>query len=246
MLLSLFAPPPDPAHIEIAHGERRFTVAVRRRTSARRFTLRVSNASGEVVLTLPERADLKAARVFAEAHGGWIATRLAKRPEVVPLIAGASVPFRGVSHRIVHWSTIRSVTRAAADRDGAPIIAVSGEAAHVARRVTDFFKREALKDLGAAVDRHTATLGIPARKIAVRDTASRWGSCSSRGHLSFSWRLVMAPPMVLDYLAAHEVAHLKEMNHSHRFWALTHRLCPRTEEAEAWLKKNGASLHRYG
>lgn len=246
MRLSLFAPRPDPDHIEVVHGERRFKVAVKRRTTARRFTLRVSNASGEVVLTLPERGDLKAARIFAEAHGGWIATRLAKRPDMVAFAPGAMIPLRAIPHRIVHWSAIRGVTRATLDRDGAPILAVSGEPGHVARRVTDFLKREALKDLTAAVDLHSAALGIPARKIAVRDTASRWGSCSSRGHLSFSWRLVMAPPLVLDYLAAHEVAHLKEMNHSHRFWALTHRLCPATEEAEAWLKRHGASLHRYG
>lgn len=246
MRFSFFKAPPDPDHIEVAHGTSRFKVAVKRRTAARRFTLRVSNASGDIVLTLPERADLKAAQVFAEAHGGWIATRLAKRPDMVPFQTGAMVPFRGVPHRIVHWSTIRGVTRATTDRDGQAILAVSGETGHVARRVTDFLKREALKDLTQAVDRHTAALGIPARKIAVRDTASRWGSCSSKGHLSFSWRLVMAPTLVLDYLAAHEVAHLKEMNHSHRFWTLTHRLCPRTEEAEAWLKRNGTGLHRYG
>jgi predicted metal-dependent hydrolase len=246
MRFSLFAPKPDPDHIEVGHGDRSFKVAVRRRASARRFTLRVSTASGDVVLTLPERADLKAARLFAEAHGGWIAARLAKRPDGVAFAAGAMVPLRGVPHRIVHWSTVRGMTKAAEDRDGHPIIAVSGDSAHVGRRVTDFLKREALKDLTVSVDHHTRTLGIPARKIAVRDTASRWGSCSAKGHLSFSWRLILAPPLVLDYLAAHEVAHLKEMNHSHRFWALTHRLCPRTEEAEAWLKRHGAGLHRYG
>jgi predicted metal-dependent hydrolase len=246
MRLSLFSRTPDPDHIEVSHGERRFKVAVKRRSTARRFTLRVSHASGEVVLTLPERGDLKAARLFAEAHGGWIATRLLKRPDGIPFQTGALVPVRGVPHRVVHWSTIRGLTRATVDLDGQAILAVSGETGHVARRVTDFLKKEALKDLAAAVDRHSAALGIPARKIAVRDTSSRWGSCSSKGHLSFSWRLIMAPPMVLDYLAAHEVAHLKEMNHSHRFWTLTHKLCPATEEAEAWLKRRGTSLHQYG
>lgn len=246
MRFSLFAPTPDPDHIEVSHGQSRFRVMVKRRATARRFTLRVSTASGEIVLTLPERAELKAARLFAEAHGGWISAKLAKRPDTVTFQTGAMVPLRGVPHRIVHWSTVRGVTKATVDRDGAPIIAVAGEVAHVGRRVTDFLKREALKDLGSAVGRHTATLGVPARKIAVRDTASRWGSCSSKGHLSFSWRLIMAPPLVLDYLAAHEVAHLREMNHSHRFWALTHKLCPETEAAEAWLKRNGSGLHRYG
>jgi hypothetical protein len=246
MRFSLFKPPPDPDLFEVPHGEQRFRVLVRRKAAARRMTLRVAAATGDVVLTLPERADLRAARAFAEAHGGWIASRLAKRPERVAFEPGAFAPLRGVPHRIVHWSTVRAVTRAARDPEGQPIIAVAGERAHLARRVTDFLKREALADLNAAVDRHTTALGLPARKVSVRDTVSRWGSCSSRGDLNFSWRLVMAPPLVLDYLAAHEVAHLKEMNHSHRFWAITHRLCPQTEEAERWLKRNGASLHRYG
>jgi predicted metal-dependent hydrolase len=242
----LFSRPPDPDQIEVLHGEARFLVSVRRRASARRFTLRVSNASGDVVLTLPERSDIRAARAFADAHGGWIAARIARRPEGIPFKAGQIIPLRGEAHRIVHWSAIRGVTRATRDSEGQPIIAVSGDSAHVPRRVRDFLKREALKDLSVAVDAHTRALGLAARKIAVRDTASRWGSCSSSGNLSFSWRLILAPPLVLDYLAAHEVAHLKEMNHSHRFWALTHRLFPRTEEAERWLKANGAGLHRYG
>ncbi len=246
MRLSLFRRQPDPDRIEIVHAGTRYAVMVKRRASARRITLRVSQATGEITLTLPERADFAAGCDFAERHGGWIAARIAKRPLSTPFEPGATVPLRGVPHRIVHWSRVRGLTRAAVDQDGAPIITVSGESAHVARRVTDFLRRAALADLEEAVVRHTAALGIPARRITIRDTTSRWGSCSSKGYLSFSWRLIMAPPLVLDYLAAHEVAHLKEMNHSHRFWALTHKLCPRTEEAEAWLKRHGASLHGYG
>lgn len=246
MRVSLFKRAPDPDRIEVHHAGMLYPVAVRRRANARRMTLRVSQATGEITLTLPERADFGAGRLFAENHGGWIAARLAKRPLGVPFLPGESVPLRGVPHRIVHWSKARGLTHATFDKDGAPIIAVAGEAAHVARRVKDFLRRLALEDLEKAVRRHTVTLGIPARKITIRDTTSRWGSCSAQGHLNFSWRLIMAPPLVLDYLAAHEVAHLKEMNHSHRFWALTHKLCPRTEEAEAWLKRHGAGLHGYG
>jgi predicted metal-dependent hydrolase len=246
MMLSLFSRQPDPDMIEVRHAGQTYRVALRRRTGARRITLRVSTATGDVTLTLPPRTDVTQARAFAEAHGGWIATRLAKRPEQVVFAHGVSVPLRGVPHRIVHWSTIRGVTQAQSDRDGQPIIAVAGEPAHLARRVQDFLRREALKDLEQAVQRHCTALGIPARRITVRDTVSRWGSCSSRGHLNFSWRLILAPAFVLDYLAAHEVAHLKEMNHSPRFWSLLKRLCPRTDEAETWLNRNGTSLHRYG
>jgi predicted metal-dependent hydrolase len=246
MRLSLFKRAPDPDKIEVNHGGQAFPVSVKRRATARRITLRVSSATGEIVLSLPQRGDFEAARVFAENHGGWIAARMAKRPAKVAFEPGATFPFRGVPHRIVHWSNIRGVTQATTDRDGLPILAVSGDVRHVARRIGDFLKREALKDLERSVVKHSAMLGIPARKITIRDTKSRWGSCTSRGDLNFSWRLVMAPPLVLDYLAAHEVAHLKEMNHSHRFWALTHRLCPQTEEAEAWLKRHGVTLHGFG
>jgi predicted metal-dependent hydrolase len=238
--------PADPAHVRVQHAGRAFQVALRRRPTAKRITLRVSNATGEVVLTIPERTELASAQRFAESHGDWIATRLARVPERVTFDHGASVPLRGTPHRIVHWTNIRGTTKATKGPDGELLIAVCGEAPHVARRVREFLEAEAKRDLAAAVKRHTAALDVAAKRITVRDTRSRWGSCSARGALSFSWRLILAPPFVLDYLAAHEVAHLRELNHSHRFWRLVHQLCPRTEEAERWLKRHGSELHRFG
>jgi predicted metal-dependent hydrolase len=246
MGFALFRRPPDPLHLDVSHAGKRFRVALKRRNTARRITLRVSSATGEIVLTLPQRTDLDAARRFADAHGEWIATRVAKVPRRVCLAHGAVIPFRGVPHRIVHWSSIRGLTTATLDPQGEPVIAVTGEPAHVARRVREFLEREARRDLAEAVIRYTAALGVPARRLTVRDTKSRWGSCSAKGCLSFSWRLILAPPAVLDYLAAHEVAHLKEMNHSHRFWRIVHGLCRNTEEAERWLKRHGTELHRFG
>jgi predicted metal-dependent hydrolase len=114
------------------------------------------------------------------------------------------------------------------------------------RRVVDFLKREAKRDLEWAVIRHTLTANVRARAVRLRDQTSRWGSCSADGHLSFSWRLVMAPPAVLDYLAAHEVAHLREHNHSYRFWHLCRTLAPQTDAARAWLQENGVALHAIG
>jgi predicted metal-dependent hydrolase len=238
--------PADPIQIDIHHDGRSFEVALRRRPTAKRITLRVSNATGEVVLTIPERTELKTAQRFAEAHGEWIATRLAKVPKRVDFKPGAMVPLRGVPHRIVHWTNIRGTTQAHLGPKGEPIIAVCGERPHLARRVRDFLEAEAKRDLAAAVRRHAAKLGVSVKRITVRDTTSRWGSCSATGALSFSWRLILAPPFILDYLAAHEVGHLKELNHSHRFWRVVYELCARTDEAERWLKRHGSELHRFG
>jgi hypothetical protein len=114
------------------------------------------------------------------------------------------------------------------------------------RRVIDFFKREARRDLAAAVARHTQMLDLPARGIGLRDPVSRWGSCSASGSLNFSWRLILAPPFVLNYIAAHEAAHLIHFDHSPRFWALAHKLCGEADRAEAWLATQGAQLHKFG
>ena len=127
-----------------------------------------------------------------------------------------------------------------------PAIVVAGAPEHLRRRVVDFLKREAKRDLEPAVMGYAARLGVTVKAIRLRDQTSRWGSCSATGHLSFSWRLVMAPPFVLDYLAAHEVAHLREMNHSRRFWRLVESICPATEAARAWLSAQGGALHAIG
>jgi predicted metal-dependent hydrolase len=237
---------PDPAHLDVRHGQKRFRVILRRRASARRMTLRVSTATGDVVLTVPDHSELGAAIRFADAHGPWIANRLARVPERVAFLQGALIPVRGVPHRIVHWSTVRGTTSLTVGPEGEAILAVAGEAPHVARRVKEFLQKEARRDFDVAVRGYTDALGVPARRITVRDTKSRWGSCSASGNLNFSWRLILAPPFVLDYLAAHEVAHLKEMNHSHRFWRTVHKLCPRTEDAERWLRRHGTDLHKFG
>jgi hypothetical protein len=234
----------DPPHIDVRHAGAVYRVAVRRMPNARRFTLRVSVATGGVVLTLPMRADLRTAVDFAGRHGGWIAQRLARLPDTIEIAPGATVPVRGTPHLVVHRPHARGTVWTEEGEDG-PLLVVAGNPEHARRRLADWLKREAKRDLDGAVQRHAAALGRKATRITLRDTRSRWGSCSSKGALSFSWRLILAPPEILDYLAAHEVAHLAEMNHSSRFWAIVHRLCPGTDAAETWLKRHGAGLHRY-
>jgi len=234
---------PDPDEIEITHDGQRLRIALRRRPTARRLTLRVSNATGEAVLTLPPRASLASAQDFAASHGGWIAARLARVPERVAFVPDALVPLRGVPHRIVHGTGRGTV---ATTEGSESMIRVACEGPHVARRVREFLQREARRDLTAAVVTYSERLGERPKRITLRDTRSRWGSCTAGGELNFSWRLILAPPVVLDYLVAHEMAHLREMNHSSRFWALARSLCANVDEAERWLKRNGTGLHRYG
>jgi predicted metal-dependent hydrolase len=247
-MLRLFQsrPPSAPvAHFDVAHSGATYRVALKRLTSARRFTLRVRGATRDVVLTMPARSSLKSAREFAERHAAWIGARLARLPRPVTFEPHSAAPLRGVDHRIIHRPGARGVVWVERDELG-PTICVAGDLAHVARRVADFLKREARRDLETAVARYSKSLGVEARRITLRDTTSRWGSCSSTGALNFSWRLILAPSFVLDYLAAHEVAHFVHMNHSPAFWKITKRLFPETDRAEEWLKNHGADLHRFG
>ena len=223
-----------------------YHVTVRRHRSARRYTLRIHATRREAILSMPLRGSLTDARAFAERHGAWLAERLRKLPVAVTFAAGATLPLRGELVRIVHRPRTRGTVWLECGDDGANMLCVAGDAAHTARRVKDHLKREARRDLAVAVRRYADALGVRFKRISVRDQSSRWGSCNSDGVLSFSWRLIMAPPFVLDYLAAHEVAHLVEMNHSHRFWRVVARVCPETDRAKAWLNAHGNDLHRYG
>ena len=153
---------------------------------------------------------------------------------------------RGVTHSIVHRRGARGTVWTESDSCGDRLLCVAGEAEHVSRRITDYLKRQAKRDVEIAVKHYAEKLGVTFRRISIRDQASRWGSCSTTGMLSFSWRLVLAPRYVLDYLAAHEIAHLVEMNHSARFWRVLRRICPDLERAKAWLDVHGTDLHRYG
>ncbi|HXY89128.1 MAG TPA: SprT family zinc-dependent metalloprotease [Xanthobacteraceae bacterium] len=223
-----------------------YTIEVRRHPAARRYTLRVREARRDVVLTMPPRGSLRQARRFAEKNVGWIAARLERLPRPTPFAPHETIPLRGVPHRIAHRPGARGAAWTETDADGTPLLCVAGGAAHVDRRARDFLKREARRDLLAASRRYAAMLGVSIRSVSLRDTASRWGSCSQSGSLSFSWRLVLAPPLVLDYLAAHEVAHRIELNHSKRFWRTVERIFPEWRRAEAWLRGQGALLYRYG
>ena len=206
-------------------------------------------ATQDVVLTMPARGSLGEAKSFVGRHAAWIGAKLRRLPEMIPFEPGALVPLRGTLHRIAHCPAKRErvwIEDGATSCGSMPLLCVSAGAPFVPRRVRDFLVKEARRDIEAAVASHAKKLGAALRKITLRDTTSRWGSCSSSGTLSFSWRLIMAPRFVLDYLAAHEAAHLLHMNHSAAFWAAVGRLTADTDRAEAWLKAHGSGLLRFG
>lgn len=234
------------SEISVAFEGEVYLVRLRRHGQARRYTLRVHAATREVVLTMPVHGSIKQASEFTQKHGAWIAARLRRLPRAAPFAHGAVLPLRGIDHRIEHRCGARGTVWIECGDDGSQLLCVAGAAPHVARRIRDHLKREAKRDLEAASRQAAQVLGVSVTRVTVRDQASRWGSCSTSGALSYSWRLIMAPSFVLDYLAAHEVAHLVEMNHSRRFWRLVERVCPHTSRAKVWLHAHGTDLHRYG
>jgi predicted metal-dependent hydrolase len=224
-------------------------VEVRSHPTARRLTLRVSRTRRAVYLTVPQSFDVREANRFLARSLDWVIARLDGVPEAVPFQDGAVLPVRGVLHQVQFAGPgkgRRAVVTTIERPRKMPLLSVAGPVEHAPRRLKDWLQAQAKRDLDARVTHHTKSLGLRARKLTMRDQKSRWGSCSSDGHLSFSWRLVLAPPFVLDYVAAHEVAHLAEMNHGPRFWRLVAKTCPKSEEAKFWLRGNGMDLYRYG
>ncbi len=217
-------------------GDPPVPVILRRSPRARRISLRVSQLDGRVTLTLPRGVPEAEALAFAREKEGWIRGHLQSRSEDVRVDIGAEIPVEGVVLRVVPGGG-----RGVRLQDGG--LAVPPGAA--GRRVRAWLRDLARDRLVAASDAYAQALGRPYSRITLRDTRSRWGSCSSQGGLMYSWRLILAPPEVLRYVAAHEVAHLAEMNHSAAFWSQLERLYGPYQAPRSWLRENGAALHRY-
>lgn len=227
-------------------------VEVRRHASARRLTLRVSRTRRAVVVTTPTRCRLDDVSIFVNKHLEWVRSQLGALPKPAPFADGLLLPLRGVIHRVrfVAKLEVRGqgvVTLVPSGRGQAvPEIHVRGTAETAPRRLKEWLVKQAHGDLDHYVQHYARRLHLRPKRLSLRDQSSRWGSCSSTGVLSFSWRLVLAPPHVLEYVAVHEVAHLAEMNHGPKFWALVKRAMPTFEAAQDWLKSDGFDLHRYG
>jgi len=207
---------------------------------ARRLIVKVHPTTGEVSVTAPSQRALDKAMEFARGQSDWIALQRSRVPAQVELGVGAVLPLRGQDHAVREGEPGRGAAWA---EDGA--IFVTGARVHQPRRLVDFLKKEARREFEARTAEHARRLGVRHRRITVRDTASRWGSCSVKGSLSYSWRLILAPGFVLDYVVAHEVAHMREMNHGPKFWKLVRELVGDPRKAQNWLRDHGAALHRY-
>jgi predicted metal-dependent hydrolase len=221
------------------------TVPVRVSTHprARRMALRIDPKGDAVDLVLPPRSSLPRALEFFETNRRWLERRLAALPPRTEFADGSLVPLLGVPHRIRHVTTSRG--HGAVWVEGAEI-RVAGDSAHLARRVRDHLRELARRELLARARKLAQAVERKIVRVSVRDTRTRWGSCSATGNVSFSWRLIFAPEDVLDYVVAHEVAHLVHMNHGVRFWRLVERLCPGADRHRSWLNRNRAQLLRIG
>ncbi len=213
---------------------------------ARRLIIRLDERRREAVAVAPSSRQIAAAVAFAAERADWISSRLRHLPDPDQFGEGQVISFRGQPCRITCAGTGRLARLLPGDSDGIMALSLPGDEATLSFRVERFLRKEAKAELVNAVGRFTRQLQVAHAGISVKDTRSRWGSCTSDGRLSFSWRLILAPPPVLDYVAAHECAHLIEMNHSARFWTLVETCCPDWKTQRNWLRAHGPALQAAG
>ncbi len=221
-------------------GGRVLPLAIHRHPRARRLILRIVPGGRSLRVTAPPAVSEKDIDAFLKRNAGWLSERL-ERHQGTELADGGGFPFRGRTCRIVHSGKLRGQPSLGEGPDES-VITVHGPVEALPKRLGSFLRREAEAMMTPLAHRHAATIGRSIEAIRFRDTRSRWGSCTAKGTLSFSWRIMMAPDFVIDYLVAHEVAHLREMNHGPQFWAHCRTLCPRTNEAKRWLREHGGRL----
>lgn len=237
--------PPRPSHpplqTTIDLGDRTAPLTARINRRARRLIVTVDAASGRVFVTAPSKRALPEALAFARTRARWICAQLEFGQRATPFMDGTVFPFRGVPVAIVNQGGPRSAVRL----DGATLVA-GGDPVHMNRRVTDWLKAQARKTLTERAEHYCERLGQKRGPIAIRDTRSRWGSCARDGALSFSWRLIFAPPEILDYVAAHECAHMVHLNHSPAYWRIVKSLGVDARSARDWFAAHGQSLYAHG
>lgn len=234
-------PAPEPCVMQFEDREIKLTF--KRNARCKRMIMRVAKDGTGLMMTLPKRTTQAEALRFAHGAKGWILKNISNRMPALAFAEGSVIPFRGEQFRISCPGGRRGLVKL---DEATKTIIVPGERAHVNRRLTDWLKQQAQKELIVASQHYASAMNVQYTALSVRDQSSRWGSCSAAKALSYSWRLILAPPFVLDYVAAHEVAHIQEMNHGPRFWRLVLTHCKLAKQARTWLKHEARDLHRFG
>ena len=222
-------------------GGREVALVVRRSARARRLAVRIPGRDDSVELVLPTRAAEADGLAFLRSRADWVIERLGRMPARVPFADRAVLPLGGEPHVLRHVGGRGAPVRVEGNE-----ILVAGRPDHMARRLGDWLRAEARRRIEPPAHRMAAEIGREVSRITIRDQKSRWGSCARGGRLSFNWRLVLAPAWVMEYVVAHEVAHIAEPNHSPAFWATVARLNSDARAGRAWLRQQGMDLHRYG
>ena len=224
-----------PAVLQVGHSG--IEVRLKRNLRAKRLVLRVSNVTGEATLTVPRGVARREAEGFITSQQDWLSNQIARLGPLWSISLGSEVPIEG---RMVRLELGKGRIRREGD-----VLFLGGRPDTMAGRLKAYLKNLARDQLVHESEKYAGRISRPFGKITLRDTRSRWGSCTTNGDLMYSWRLIMAPPEILSYVAAHEVAHLVEMNHSNRFWNLVSELMPEYAVHRDWLRTHGAELHKY-
>ncbi len=233
---------PADGHLQsVTLAGREIPLRIRRNKRARRIILRVDPDTGGALVTLPYRASVREATALVTEKGDWLLDRLAELPPHILFRDGAVIPYLGEDHAIRRNSELAGVVQR-----GSGVLHVSGAPEHLSRRLADWLKGQAKAEITHRARSMAEQIDGRINRITVRDTKSRWGSCSPAGNLNFCWRLIMAPPWVMDYVTAHEVAHLRHLDHSKNFWRTVDNLGVQTKPARRWLNDNGSRLQRIG
>ncbi len=223
--------------------DRSVEIAIKPHKRAKNYKLSIP-AGKAPTLSMPYYGNMREAERFLLRHKDWLQNKLKSNPKPVKFCDGAIIPLRGVNHRLIMLDSLRAGVQLVGNGE-MPIIKVGGGEHHMARRLTDWLKKQAKIDIEKSLKYHCDNLNVTYKSISIRSQSSRWGSCSSAKRLNFNWRLIMAPPFVLDYVVAHEAAHLIEMNHSQKFWDLVRKTLPDMQRGKKWLKQNGQYLMLY-
>ena len=221
-------------------GDVRLPILIKKHRTSRRLIVRYQPLQKSLSLTLPQAVSIKQGLHFINEKQEWILRQIEQYSDAGYFFDGQTIPFLGKNMRLEHIGGRGLVS------EGEGVLQVHGDIEFMARRVQKWLIQKVRSEIITLAEKFSACLTVKIGNITLRDTSSRWGSCSHDGNLSFSWRLVFAPHEVLAYVVAHEVAHIREHNHSTKFWVLVEQLHPEFRESQNWLKTYGKSLHMYG